>query len=87
MSAILSFEGWSEADLASIKAPTLVLQANNDIAPLEHVAALARAIPGAQLVVLPGGHGGYLGEVMASKPGSRLPTYTTGILMEFLESP
>lgn len=84
MRNLLTFEGWTDAELASIKAPTLILQADQDIAPLEHIAAMARAIPNAQVVVLPGGHGGYLGEVMAAAPGSRLPDYTVGIVDEFL---
>ena len=64
----------------------MIVQANNDIAPLEHVAAMARTIPKAQLVVLPGGHGSYLGEAMATIPGSKLPTYSLGIFMEFLDA-
>ncbi len=84
MHNLLSFEGWSEAQLRSVKAPTMILQGNYDIAPLEHVAAMARVIPDAQVVVLPGGHGAYLGEAMAAIPGSRLPSYTTGIILEFL---
>lgn len=87
MEAILSFGGFSDADLAAIKAPTLILQADNDIAPVERIAAMQRKIPGAQLAVLPGGHGGYLGEVMAARPGSRLPIYTTGLILEFLDAP
>lgn len=86
MKNLLTFPGWSEGELASIKAPTMILQGNHDIAPIEHVSAMARAIPNAQLVVLPGGHGAYLGEAMAAIPGSRLPQYTTGIIVEFLES-
>ena len=84
MRNLLSFEGWTEAELALIKAPTMILQGNQDIAPLEHIAAMARFIPGAQMVVLPGGHGAYFGEAMAAVPGSRLPAYTTGIVLEFL---
>ena len=84
MHNLLSFEGWTDADLHSIKAPTMILQGNQDIAPLEHIAAMTRAIPNAQVVVLPGGHGTYLGEIMAAVPRSRLPEYTTGIMMEFL---
>ena len=86
MDAILSFDGFSDADLAAIKCPTLILQADKDIAPLEAIAALQRKITGAQIIVLPGGHGGYLGEAMAAKPGSLLPTYTTGMVLEFLKS-
>jgi hypothetical protein len=33
MEAILSFDGFSDAELTGIKAPTLILQADNDIAP------------------------------------------------------
>jgi pimeloyl-ACP methyl ester carboxylesterase len=86
MDAILSFDGFSDTELAAIKAPTLILQADKDIAPLEAVTAMQRKIPDAQIVVLPGGHGGYLGEAMAAKPGSDLPIYTTGMVLEFLNS-
>jgi 3-oxoadipate enol-lactonase len=42
-------------DLANIRAPTLVLGAAHDSAiPPEHSAAVAAAIPGARLVVIPG---------------------------------
>ncbi len=85
MRNLLTFEGWSDAELASIRAPTLILQADQDIAPLEHIAAIERTLPNAQLAVLPGGHGGYLGEVMAAALGSRLPSYTLGIITEFLD--
>ncbi|MBY8825222.1 alpha/beta fold hydrolase [Sphingomonas colocasiae] len=86
MRNLLGFDGWSDARLASIKAPTMIVQANDDVAPLEHVAQMARIIPGAQLVVLPGGHGAYLGEAMAAIPESELPVHAMGIIMEFLDA-
>ena len=85
MRNLLTFEGWTDAQLASVRVPVMIVQADNDIAPLEHIAAMGRIIPNAQLVVLPGGHGSYLGEVMAAIPGSKLPTYSLGIIMEFLD--
>lgn len=85
MRNLLSFEGWTDSELASIKAPTMVLQADQDVASAEHVAALARTLPNAQLVMLPGGHGGYLGEVLAAAPSSKLYLYTAGIITEFLD--
>ena len=42
------------ADLARIKAPTLVLVGDDDMVTLEHTVALFRAIPGAELAVIPG---------------------------------
>jgi pimeloyl-ACP methyl ester carboxylesterase len=41
-------------DLARITAPTLVMTGDDDMMTLEHTAALYRAVPGAQLAVLPG---------------------------------
>jgi pimeloyl-ACP methyl ester carboxylesterase len=42
------------ADLARITARTLILIGDHDIVTVEHAAAMQRAIPGAQLAVLPG---------------------------------
>lgn len=41
-------------DLAQVQAPTLVMVGDDDLMTLEHTIALYRAIPGAQLAVLPG---------------------------------
>lgn len=86
MDNLLTFEGWSDAQLSAIRAPTMIVQAHNDVAPLEHVVAMAHAIPNAQLLALPGGHGSYLGEVVAAIPGSKLPDYAIGIILEFLNA-
>jgi pimeloyl-ACP methyl ester carboxylesterase len=42
------------ADLARISAPTLVLIGDDDMVSLEHTASLYRAIPNAELAVVPG---------------------------------
>jgi pimeloyl-ACP methyl ester carboxylesterase len=42
------------ADLARISAPTLVLVGDDDMVSLEHTASLYRAIPNAELAVVPG---------------------------------
>jgi len=44
----------STAQMGSIKAPTLVMAADRDLMTLEHTLALFRAIPNAQLCVVPG---------------------------------
>ena len=41
-------------ELATIKAPTLVMAADRDLMTLEHTVALFRAIPNAQLCIVPG---------------------------------
>ena len=86
MDNLLTFEGWIDTQLGAIDAPTMIVQAHNDVAPLEHIVAMTYAIPNAQLLALPGGHGSYLGETMAAIPGSRLPDYAMGIILEFLNA-
>ena len=54
INALLAFD--RRAGLASIKSPTLVLTCDNDyITPSYHAEYLARAIPGAKLVIPKGG--------------------------------
>lgn len=47
----LSFE-----DLKAVRAPTLVIAGTRDMIRTSHTRAIAAAIPGARLVLLPGGH-------------------------------
>lgn len=44
----------SLTDLAGVSAPTLVMLADADVVSIEHAAAVQRAIPDAQLAVIPG---------------------------------
>jgi pimeloyl-ACP methyl ester carboxylesterase len=44
------------ASLATVQAPTLVLQGDRDEVTLEHGAAVAAAVPRGRLAVLPGSH-------------------------------
>lgn len=62
---IVDFPGWSDEDLGRITAPTLVLCADRDVMGPDHAVRMSRAIPGARLLIVPGGHGDYLGELAA----------------------
>jgi pimeloyl-ACP methyl ester carboxylesterase len=46
--------GVSLAELAGVSVPTLFLVGDDDIVSLEHAAAVYRALPDAQLAVIPG---------------------------------
>jgi pimeloyl-ACP methyl ester carboxylesterase len=82
-----SFEDVSDAQVRSVQAPTLVLTGDRDVATLEHSVELTRLFPRAQLMILPGGHGDYLGELLATRPGDRYPELTAGLLASFLDAP
>ena len=49
-------------ELARIAVPTLVMAADRDEMPLEHTAAMFRALPGAQLAIVPGTDHGSLAD-------------------------
>jgi pimeloyl-ACP methyl ester carboxylesterase len=63
---MLTFLGWSDQQLGTITAPTLVLVADRDVVRPDHAVRMVRAIPGSRLMVVPGNHGNYLGEQAAT---------------------
>lgn len=79
------FRGWSDEQIQSIKAPTLIINGNKDVGSTEHTVQLYHLIPDSQLVILPGGHGAYMDEISVYDPKSRSVEYFIPILEEFLD--
>ncbi len=82
---MLQFTDWPEATLMSIQAPTLLISSDKDVIVPEHTLEMAKKIPHASLMILPGIHGAALGEVCTTTPGSKLPALTTGLIIDFLD--
>lgn len=78
------FKGWSEAQMRSIKAPTLIINGNNDVGSVEHAVEMYRTIPGAQLAILPGKHGAYIGAVEYLDNGRWTQDYIVDLVNAFL---
>ncbi len=80
-----NFKGWNNEQLHTIKAPTLIVNANNDVGSTEHIVEMHRAIRGSQLLILPGAHGDYMGtkEYLNGREWSR--HYVADILNDFLD--
>ena len=81
---MIDFKDISDAAISTIKAPTLFMVADKDVISVEHTTAMASLIQGAQLVVLPGGHGQFFGEMDSAK-GRKLPEATALLVQDFLE--
>jgi pimeloyl-ACP methyl ester carboxylesterase len=64
-----SFKDIKEEDIKNIKAPALIIAGNKDVVRTEHSVEMYRQMQQAQLMILPGGHGDYIGELATSKPG------------------
>jgi pimeloyl-ACP methyl ester carboxylesterase/ribosomal protein S18 acetylase RimI-like enzyme len=71
----------------SVRGPTLIVLGDRDIVRLEHAVELTRLIDDARLLILPGGHGDYLGEAVAAQRESSYPELTVRMIEEFLGSP
>jgi pimeloyl-ACP methyl ester carboxylesterase len=82
---MIAFKDWKDSDLQSIKAPVLVISSDKDVVLPEHALKISRLIPNAELILLPGVHGAFLGEVCTAVPNSKLPGITVALVQEFLD--
>jgi pimeloyl-ACP methyl ester carboxylesterase len=82
---MIAFADVPDEALRSLRAEaTLILAGDQDIVRPEHALELSRVIPRARLLILPGGHGDYLGEALTTPAGSRTFERTAGLIDEFL---
>ncbi len=82
-----NFKGWTEEEMKTIKAPTLVINGNQDVGSMEHAVEISRIMPHAILAVFPGGHGNYIGTIESIENGN-LPEFNAiQLIEEFLDTP
>jgi len=82
---MIAFKDWSDDDLKSIRAPALIINGDKDVITNEHVLKMSKFIPDAELMILPGTHGAYLGEICTAVPNNKAPEMTVAAVEEFLE--
>ena len=70
----------------SVRAQTLIVLGDRDVARPEHAVELTHQIAGARLLILPGGHGDYLGEAVMTQKDSSYPRLTARLIEEFLDA-
>jgi len=80
------FKDIPEADIKAIQSPALVINADNEVVTVEHAVELFRALPHAQLTILPGGHGDYIGEICAPDKNSKVPRMVVEMMEQFLNA-
>lgn len=87
MQRLNGFQDWTDDEVRSIQAPTLVMVGDADVVTVDHAARMTRLLPRAHLVVFPGSaHGAYLGEAPAA-PCGECVTAAVGFIVDFLDSP
>jgi pimeloyl-ACP methyl ester carboxylesterase len=80
---MLEFKDWDDAQLRSIKAKTLIVAGDKDVAKPEHYVAMYRLIPNCELMVIPGGHGKFMGEIDFPNAERNIESFVL-LLEEFL---
>ena len=78
------FKDLPASDLQRLTIPTLVMNGDRDVILLEHGVEMMRLIPQARLIVLPGAHGAYIGEMSTPLVETELPKITVSLVNEFL---
>ncbi len=80
------FKDWSNEQMKSIQAPTLIMSSSVDVCSPEHSVEMHRTIPNSDLAILPGKHGAYLGAIEYLENGKWNQTYAVNIIEEFLNN-
>ena len=79
------FQDWPERDLTGIAAPTLVVVGDRDIVTTEHAVKMSKLIPNARLMIVPGNHGDFLGQLEVRRQGSPVPAAVMELVETFLD--
>lgn len=82
---MFTFKDISDDDLRSIQAPALLMVGDHDVVLPEHTLKMSHLIPHSELVVLPGTHGSFIGEICTAEKGSRLTEMSAVLIGEFLK--
>lgn len=81
---MLNFKDIPDSLIKAIQSPALVINADAEVVRTEHALQLSRTLPHAQLAILPGGHGDYIGEVCAPDQKSKMPALVVEMIESFL---
>ncbi|MDB5023681.1 MAG: alpha/beta fold hydrolase [Mucilaginibacter sp.] len=75
---------WSDDLIRSIQAPTFVISGDRDVVTTEHALELYRLLPKARLLIYPGVHGDFIGELCVGN-GILSPRASVEMIEEFLD--
>lgn len=83
---MMEFQGWTDEEISSIKAPALIIAGDKDVVAPEHAVEMATRIPNARLLIVPGTHGSFIGEINSAEKESKIPPAVLAVIEEFLDS-
>lgn len=83
---MIAFQDISDEQIRSIQAPVLVINGDKDFVLAEQALRLSKTLPNARLVILPAGHGDYIGEICSPNPNGQIPNLVVAMIEEFLQA-
>jgi pimeloyl-ACP methyl ester carboxylesterase len=81
---MIEFKGWTAEEIRAIKAPALIISGDQDVVSPEHAVEMHRLLSGSHLIILPGGHGKYMGELATLSEDGRDTLIIVPLIEEFL---
>lgn len=82
---MVNFKDIPDEQIKSIKAPTLIIIGDKDVVTPEHAIELHRLMANAELAIIPGGHGEYIGEVTTITPDFKESYLVVPMIKKFLD--
>ena len=82
---MVNFKGWTDEQIKSITIPTLLINGDMDVLTPEHAVEMHRMLSHSQLMILPGGHGKYMGEITTLGKDGQFTDYLTPLVNDFLK--
>lgn len=82
---MLRFKDWPEDMIRSIKAPALFISGDQDVASPAHTAAMASLVSGSRVMILPCGHGSFIGVAESPDVGGHIFDSTVAVIRHFLD--
>lgn len=82
---MVHFKDIPDEQLKAIKAPALVIIGDKDVITPEHAIELSRKLANAELAIIPGGHGAYIGEITTLTPDFKETDMVVPMIEKFLD--
>jgi pimeloyl-ACP methyl ester carboxylesterase len=80
-----AFKDIPDTAIKAIQAPALIVNGATEIVLPDHALELSRLLPHARLLIMPGGHGEYMGEVEFRNDQTKMPSVLVTMMEEFLQ--
>lgn len=84
---MVNFKDIPDEQIKSIKAPTLIINADQDVITPEHALEMHRQIANSRLAIIPGVHGEYIGEITTLTANSKEADFVIPMIENFLNKP